>query len=217
MTEKESLHPDGVPMPETPPEASGAVPPPPAPAPDAANLPDLPCDACRDLIPLVQDGAASPVSVQLVGLHIAHCESCRAFWQSGATAAAPNDSQVLGKIRRRLQRLLIAALAAGALVGFWLNSFGYALQYSLIIMPVVGALGYLFLRRRWYFTPLGVALLGFVWHALVMDVAGPVWHILITGLLMYAAIYTALCLMGMLAAKLFVYAFGKEAPDDLHR
>ena len=34
---------------------------------------------------------------------------------------------------------------------------------------------------------------------------------------MYAAIYTALCLMGMLAAKLFVYAFGKEAPDDLHR
>lgn len=96
------------------------------------------------------------------------------------------------------------------------DTVGSALD-SLIIMPVVGALGYLFLRRRWYFTPLGVALLGFVWHALVMDVAGPVWHILITGPLMYAAIYTALCLMGMLAAKLFVYAFGKEAPDVLHR
>ena len=24
------------------------------------DLPDLPCDVCRDLIPLVQDGAASP-------------------------------------------------------------------------------------------------------------------------------------------------------------
>lgn len=51
-------------------------------APEA--LPDLPCEVCRDLIPLVQDGAASPRSVQLVGRHIEHCESCRAFWQADA-------------------------------------------------------------------------------------------------------------------------------------
>lgn len=201
MTEKESLHPDGVPMPDTPPEASGAVPPPPAPAPDAANLPDLPCDACRDLIPLVQDGAASDASVQLVAQHIAHCRDCRAFWQAGAPAAAPDDGKVLSRIHRRLRLVLAAALAAGALVAFWLNTYAYRPEYSVVILPVVGALGCLLLRRRWYFAPPAVAALGFVWHLVATDG----WQ----EPLVFAVGYGLLCLLGALAAKLLVYAFGK--------
>src|SRR5699024_10765421 len=89
-------------------------------APEA--LPDLPCEVCRDLIPLVQDGAASPRSVQLVGRHIEHCESCRAFWQADAPPPAPDDGRVLARIHRRLRLVQIAALAAGTLVGLWLTS-----------------------------------------------------------------------------------------------
>lgn len=180
-------------------EDSGAAPlegPPPANA-----LPDLPCEACRDLIPLVQDGAASDASVQLVAQHIAHCRDCRAFWQAGAPAAAPDDGKVLSRIHRRLRLVLAAALAAGALVAFWLNTYAYRPEYSVVILPVVGALGCLLLRRRWYFAPPAVAALGFVWHLVATDG----WQ----EPLVFAVGYGLLCLLGALAAKLLVYAFGK--------
>ena len=186
---------------KTPPvgEDPGALPP--EGPPPANALPDLPCEACRDLIPLVQDGAASDASVQLVAQHIAHCRDCRAFWQAGAPAAAPDDGKVLSRIHRRLRLVLAAALAAGALVAFWLNTYAYRLEYSVVILPVVGALGCLLLRRRWYFAPPAVAALGFVWHLVATDG----WQ----DPLVFAVGYGLLCLLGALAAKLLVYAFGK--------
>ena len=174
---------------------------PPEGPPPANALPDLPCEACRDLIPLVQDGAASDASVQLVAQHIAHCRDCRAFWQAGAPAAAPDDGKVLSRIHRRLRLVLAAALAAGALVAFWLNTYAYRPEYSVVILPVVGALGCLLLRRRWYFAPPAVAALGFVWHLVATDG----WQ----EPLVFAVGYGLLCLLGALAAKLLVYAFGK--------
>lgn len=180
-------------------EDSGAAPP--EGPPPANALPDLPCEACRDLIPLVQDGAASDASVQLVAQHIAHCRDCRAFWQAGAPAAAPDDGKVLSRIHRRLRLVLAAALAAGALVAFWLNTYAYRPEYSVVILPVVGALGCLLLRRRWYFAPPAVAALGFVWHLVATDG----WQ----EPLVFAVGYGLLCLLGALAAKLLVYAFGK--------
>ena len=188
---------------KTPPADAGEDPgaAPPEGPPPANALPDLPCEACRDLIPLVQDGAASDASVQLVAQHIAHCRDCRAFWQAGAPAAAPDDGKVLSRIHRRLRLVLAAALAAGALVAFWLNTYAYRLEYSVVILPVVGALGCLLLRRRWYFAPPAVAALGFVWHLVATDG----WQ----EPLVFAVGYGLLCLLGALAAKLFVYAFGK--------
>lgn len=213
-SEREKSQSQALPTPEQPRPEPAPPTPPPAPAgpgrEPAANLPDLPCDACRDLIPLVQDGAASDASVQLVAQHIAHCKDCLAFWQAGAPAAAPDDGKVLSKIHRRLRLVLAAALAVGALLAFWLNSFAYHLELDLVVLPVVGAMGYLLLRRRWYFAPLAVAVLGYVWHVAVRDVSGPLWHALLTGPLGYAVIYGLLCLPGALAARLFAYAFGKE-------
>ena len=149
----------------------------------------------------MQDGAASDASVQLVAQHIAHCRDCRAFWQAGAPAAAPDDGKVLSRIHRRLRLVLAAALAAGALVAFWLNTYAYRPEYSVVILPVVGALGCLLLRRRWYFAPPAVAALGFVWHLVATDG----WQ----EPLVFAVGYGLLCLLGALAAKLLVYAFGK--------
>lgn len=217
MTEFESKDPQGraapaktlpSPQPAAPAPGSGPVDAgedpgalPPEGPPPANALPDLPCEACRDLIPLVQDGAASDASVQLVAQHIAHCRDCRAFWQAGAPAAAPDDGKVLSRIHRRLRLVLAAALAAGALVAFWLNTYAYRPEYSVVILPVVGALGCLLLRRRWYFAPPAVAALGFVWHLVATDG----WQ----EPLVFAVGYGLLCLLGALAAKLLVYAFGK--------
>ena len=178
-------------------------------APEA--LPDLPCDVCRDLIPLVQDGAASPRSVQLVGRHIEHCESCRAFWQADAPPPAPDDGRVLARIHRRLRLVQIAALAAGTLVGLWLTSFGYTLLWNVLIMPAIGALGVLMLRRRWYLVPVGVWIAAFFWYTAN---GGPItvgWFA--TALL--ATVYAGFSLLGAVVAKLFLYAFGKENRDDL--
>ena len=195
--------PDPGPAGKTPPADAGEDPgaAPPEGPPPANALPDLPCEACRDLIPLVQDGAASDASVQLVAQHIAHCRDGRAFWQAGAPAAAPDDGKVLSRIHRRLRLVLAAALAAGALVAFWLNTYAYRPEYSVVILPVVGALGCLLLRRRWYFAPPAVAALGFVWHLVATDG----WQ----EPLVFAVGYGLLCLLGALAAKLLVYAFGK--------
>ena len=40
---------------------------------------EIPCAVCRDLIPLVQDGVASPESEALVKAHLAACPACRAL------------------------------------------------------------------------------------------------------------------------------------------
>ena len=44
---------------------------------------EIPCAVCRDLIPLVQDGVASPESEALVKAHLQTCPECRTLWQAG--------------------------------------------------------------------------------------------------------------------------------------
>ena len=44
---------------------------------------EIPCAVCRDLIPLVQDGVASPESEALVKAHLQTCPECRTLWQGG--------------------------------------------------------------------------------------------------------------------------------------
>ena len=58
----------------------------------AAETAKIPCAVCRDLMPLVQDGVASPESEALVQAHMAVCPACRALWQGTddpAIQAAP--------------------------------------------------------------------------------------------------------------------------------
>ena len=50
---------------------------------------EIPCAVCRDLIPLVQDGVASPESEALVKAHLQTCPECRTLWQAGGGQALP--------------------------------------------------------------------------------------------------------------------------------
>ena len=64
---------------------------------------EIPCAVCRDLIPLVQDGVASPESEALVKAHLQTCPECRTLWQAGGGQAlpqslpAPDDARLLQK------------------------------------------------------------------------------------------------------------------------
>ena len=52
---------------------------------------EIPCAVCRDLIPLVQDGVASPESEALVKAHLQTCPECRTLWQAGGGQALPQN------------------------------------------------------------------------------------------------------------------------------
>ena len=89
----------------------------------AAETAKIPCAVCRDLMPLVQDGVASPESEALVQAHMAVCPACRALWQGTDDPAmpelpAPDDGKILQKLRRRysthLLLLAFVGIAAGA-------------------------------------------------------------------------------------------------------
>ena len=79
---------------------------------------EIPCAVCRDLIPLVQDGVASPESEALVKAHLQTCPECRTLWQAGGGQAlpqslpAPDDARLLQKIRHKYNTglLMFAAL-----------------------------------------------------------------------------------------------------------
>lgn len=85
---------------------------------EAAEIKKIPCAVCRDLMPLVQDGVASPESEALVQAHMAVCPACRALWQGADEPTtpeppAPDDGKILQRLRRRYSmHLLLLALRA---------------------------------------------------------------------------------------------------------
>ena len=76
---------------------------------EAAEIKKIPCAVCRDLMPLVQDGVASPESEALVKAHLAACPACRALRKGTDAPAvpelpAPDDGKILQKLRRRYRQ-----------------------------------------------------------------------------------------------------------------
>lgn len=104
----------------------------------------IPCAVCRDLIPLVQDGVASPESEALVKAHLQTCPECRTLWQAGGGQAlpqslpAPDDARLLQKIRHKYNTglLMFAALGMGCGV---LTSYGEHSNWIILIFPFVCA------------------------------------------------------------------------------
>lgn len=182
---------------------------------------DLPCEICRDLLPLVRDGVASEASRRAVEEHLAHCEACRELWGEEAPPPLHRD-RVLGRIRRRLYAWQGAMTAAGVILGMALVSTGQA-GYNILLLPVLGA-GVQWLsprRARWmpllvWLLMMGVSLVPsarFLFTRLTQGDLNAVGGAL-TAEGLWCLLYAALCALGMLAAALFRYALRKEEPHD---
>lgn len=108
---------------------------------------EIPCAVCRDLIPLVQDGVASPESEALVKAHLAACPACRALWQGTDDPAmpeqsAPDDRKILQRLRRRYSTHLLLLAFAGIAVGIALGYTGRS-NWVILFLPLVwGVLTY---------------------------------------------------------------------------
>ena len=175
------------------------------------------CDICLDLMPLVHDGVASADSQAVVMAHIAGCSDCsEAFQQLSAYAghdAAPNDKAVLSKIKKRLFFIALAFLGCGALIGISLTST-FGMFYNLIIMPFIGIGSYFILKSKWFFAPMSIFSVSYLWQFIKNIVDGALSEgsqlALFTVPLLFSSIYCVLAIVGVIIAALLHYAFRKE-------
>ena len=101
----------------------------------------IPCAVCRDLMPLVQDGVASPESEALVQAHLAACPACRALWQGTEPEAtpeppAPDDGKIIQRLRRRYSTHLLLLALAGIAAGIALGYTGRS-NWVILFLPLV--------------------------------------------------------------------------------
>ena len=173
---------------------------------------DITCDVCQDLIPLVKDEVASEDSRNLIQQHMEHCDGCSALYNDLDKPQLQdlNDQKNILTIKRNLYFFGFSILAMGAFLGVYLsNSMG--MFYNFIIMPVVGALGYIIFKKRWYFVPLGVFLLTYVWLLIGFILE---YNVITAEIFTYpmslAPIYTLLTAIGVMIGALLKFALKKE-------
>ena len=187
----------------------------------AAETAKIPCAVCRDLMPLVQDGVASPESEALVQAHMAVCPACRALRQGADAPAvpelpAPDDGKILQKLRRRYSTHLLLLAFAGIAAGVALGYTGSA-NWVILFLPCVWAV----LTRRdtgmgkplLLFT-LGLAVLDAIVKQLVFLESFSIGNFLFN-LASGCVLYAALGGIGWLIGWLLHYArTAKEEPAD---
>lgn len=177
------------------------------------KMDQISCNVCLDLIPLVQDGAASLDSEELVRGHAAECAACRSVLEQSqpCTVLFPDDKKVLRRINRAFLRAGMAVILSAAVFGAS-QALSFGIFYNIIIMPLVGVFGSFLLGKRWYFLPIGILALTPL-LSMLFELFGSDWDTILgqfPGLLIFALIYALLVLVGIAISALFRFAFRKE-------
>ena len=179
------------------------------------------CNTCMDLIPLVKDGIASEDSRQLVLEHIAECEECRSIYESEPSpeelSLSMDEQIVTRKIKKGLLFFITAAILFGISAGMMMTD-SMNMFYNALIMPAIGFSGYMFLRRKAYIAPLAVGGFAFIWQIIENLILSGipsqnVWEnimMCMLGSFMVSCIYVLFCVIGIVIAWAFHYAFSKE-------
>ena len=166
------------------------------------------CEMCIDLMPLVQDGVASSDSRNAVLQHLQECPACRALYE-GEVPKPSNGKESLGKVQRRAQIFSAMVMMFGIFYGLMLTA-GNGIFMNVIIMPVIGGIGYyLFRWKALYIVPSLLLVTHVITNALGLggEVLEPM------GLLLWTAIYCGVALVGFVIAALLHFAFRKEDGD----
>ncbi len=168
---------------------------------------DISCGICRDLIPLVKDGVAGEDSRAAVEAHIARCESCRQLYEAPYQSGDGGDG--FSALRRKIRLLLAMIMMLCIFVGMDLTG-GQGLFYNSLLMPLIGALGFLVFRwKAAYNIPLLLLAVGLVTCGLNLLRGLEVLDI--PSLLLWTVIYSGFAAAGMAIAALLQFALKKEA------
>jgi len=163
------------------------------------------CDICIDLMPLVQDGVASEDSRNAVLQHLRECPDCSALFE-GEIPVSSRHTELLRKVQRRAQIFSAMIMMFGIFYGLMLTA-GSELFMNVIIMPIIGAIGYyLFRWKGLYIVPALLLVTHFITNTLGLggEVLEPM------GLFMWTAIYCWVALVGFVIAALLHFVFRKE-------
>lgn len=168
---------------------------------------EINCGICRDLIPLVKDGAASEESENAVRRHISECAACGELFD-GVVPEAPKPPKALKRVKRRLNSLYIALMVLGLYAGLSVTS-GMDIFYNFLIMPAAGVLGYLAFRwKAAFILPIILLVMNIITNALGVFGAERLGFL---ELLNWTLIYILFILAGIVVAMLFRFAFGKHS------
>lgn len=168
---------------------------------------EITCGLCMDLMPLVRDGLASDDSREAVEQHVRSCAACHALYSGDAPPAVSPD-RAFAKLKRRLRFFSLMLLAFGVFFGLSLTA-GAGQFYNTLIMPVIGALGYILFRWKAVY---GVPLLLLLTHSAMnlLRLTAEAEQLDAGALFLWTALYSIFALTGVLIAGLLHYAFRKE-------
>lgn len=173
------------------------------------------CEVCMDLIPLVRDGVASEESIKLVEEHIKSCEACKNEYDNFKSIKIEdiNDKKIIREIKKNLIFIFIGILLIGSVFGVSLSN-NYGMFYNFIIMPILGCIGYLVLSKKWYYVPLWVFVISYIWIFITNIYEGMLSHstlaITLVSPLYLSFIYAGLSIIGVTITRLLKFAFKKE-------
>lgn len=172
------------------------------------------CDVILDLIPLVKDNVASDESSRIVKEHIKSCKKCKAEFETFESINLQElnlkGEKIIFSIKRSIFITQIAILIIGAILGVALSDSA-SMFYNFTIMPLIGCISLFALKEKWYLTPIVVFILTYLRQiAIHVFSDGFCWDILYDGLY-YSTIYIILVGIGVIIARLFMFAFKKES------
>ena len=163
------------------------------------------CDMCMDLMPLVKDGVASRDSRNAVLEHINTCPNCKALFE-GEIPAPGREKATMEKLGRKIRMFFAMVMMFGIFYGMMLTA-GSGLFYNVIIMPVIGGIGYYLFRWRGLYLIPGLL---FITH-LATNALGLGGEVLdFVTLTLWTGIYCCVALVGFVIAALLHFAFRKE-------
>lgn len=169
------------------------------------------CDMCKDLLPLVKDGIASKDSCLAVEEHVKECEECKKLYKMDTEenpSIIPDLELELGKLKRKLQIFSVVLMMFGVFFGLSLTA-SEEMFYNSLIMPVIGALGYVIFRwKAIYQIPVLLLVMQLLINSFGMVRGMEIMPIM--GVVTWVAIYTIFVEIGVLVAGLLHFAFRKE-------
>lgn len=176
------------------------------------------CDVILDLIPLVKDGVASDESCRIVNEHIKSCKKCKAEFETFESINLQElnlkDEKIIFSIKRSVFITQIAILIIGAILGVALSDSA-SMFYNFMIMPLIGGISLFALKEKWYLTPIAIFILTYLRQiAIHVFSDGFCWDMLYDGLY-YSIIYIILVGLGVIIARLFIFAFKKKSKSQI--
>lgn len=170
------------------------------------------CDICKDLMPLVKDGIAGEDSRLAVEEHMKECESCRIMYGKVVSGVSESNIELqmeaeLGKLKRKLQIFSAVLMMFGAFFGLSLTA-SQEMFYNSLIMPVIGALGYVLFRWKAVYR---VPVLLLIMQLLInfLGLARGMEYMAVIEVVLWVGIYTIFVEAGVLVAGLLHFAFKK--------